>query len=238
MRPLKSGVLAAALPAASSSSQPRCPQGPRGPGPLRAPPQSRRAGCAPSATPYQRCPSTPLARLGAALVRIPHRLHEQRRCPQGHLSLDASAADGKPCRLEQRPPLSRITPDHSPEGLVAAGRGGAAGNQRHVRPEGPEEGHRGTAPAAGGLRGLAMRLLTIPSRKRVAINDPPPAIEELPSENPGLTGARCGIRIPVTQRVALLLSSGSGDDQELTGGQDGARHHRAPRLARAVPPSP
>ena len=34
------------------------------------------------------------------LVRIPHRLHEQRCCPLGHLSLDASA-DGEPCLLDQ-----------------------------------------------------------------------------------------------------------------------------------------
>lgn len=173
------------------------------------------------------------------LVRIPHRLHELRRCPLGHLSLDASAADGEPCLLEQRPPLSRSSPAQSPEGLVvAAGRGGAAGNQPHVRPEGPEEGHRGTAPAAGGPEGLSDAAVDHPQPKTSGNQRSAPAIEELPSENPGLTGERCGIRIPVTQRVALLLSSGSGDDQGLTGGQDGARHHRAPRLARAVPPSP
>jgi RNA polymerase sigma factor (sigma-70 family) len=34
------------------------------------------------------------------LVRIPHRLHEQRCCPLGHLSLDAST-DGEPCLLDQ-----------------------------------------------------------------------------------------------------------------------------------------
>jgi RNA polymerase sigma-B factor len=34
------------------------------------------------------------------LVRIPHRLHEQRCCPLGHLSLDASV-DGEPCLLDQ-----------------------------------------------------------------------------------------------------------------------------------------
>jgi RNA polymerase sigma factor (sigma-70 family) len=34
------------------------------------------------------------------LVRIPHRLHEQRCCPLGHLSLDASA-NGEPCLLDQ-----------------------------------------------------------------------------------------------------------------------------------------
>ncbi len=34
------------------------------------------------------------------LVRIPHRLHEQRCWPLSHLSLDASA-DGEPCLLDQ-----------------------------------------------------------------------------------------------------------------------------------------
>ena len=34
------------------------------------------------------------------LVRIPHRLHEQRCCSLGHFSLDASA-DGEPCLLDQ-----------------------------------------------------------------------------------------------------------------------------------------
>jgi hypothetical protein len=68
--------------------------------------------------------------------------------------------------------------------------------------------------------------------------EPVVPVIEMYQRNHGSAGEICGIRIVVARRVADPLPSAECDDLGPSNSQDGARHPRAPWLARAVPPHP